>query len=68
MQSLNFEIRYKKAEEMIVTDALLKAHTQQYPSVSSPGEKDPCFPYVPENTGYIYNFTLGRHTSLIHFL
>ena len=35
---------------MIVPDALSRAHTQHDPSFSSPGEKDPYFPYVPENT------------------
>ena len=28
LQSFNFEIRYKKAEEMIVPDALSRAHTR----------------------------------------
>ena len=50
LQSFNFEIRYKKAEEMIVFDVLSRAHTQHDPSFSSPDEKDPYFPYVPENT------------------
>ena len=38
---------------MTVPDALSRAHTQHDPSFSSPDEKDPYFPYVPENTGEI---------------
>ena len=53
LQSFNFEIRYKKAEEMIVPDALSRAHIQHDPSFSSPDEKDPYFPYVPIKTGTI---------------
>ena len=63
-QSFISEIRYKKAEEMIVPDALLRAHTQHDPSFSSPGEKDPYFPYVPENTG---NITLLGEAHLNNF-
>ena len=65
LQSFNFEIRYKKAEEMIVPDALSRAHTQHDPSFSSPDEKDPYFPYVPENTG---NITLPEGGTLQEFL
>ena len=65
LQSFNFEIRYKKAEEMIVPDALSRAHTQHDPSFSSPDEKDPYFPYVPENTG---NITLPEVGTLQEFL
>ena len=36
LQSFNFEIKYKKAEEMIVPDALSRAHTQHDPFFSSP--------------------------------
>ena len=63
LQSFNFEIRYKKAEEIIVPDALLRANTQYNPSFSSPDEKDPYFPYVPDTTGN--DITWGRHTSRI---
>ena len=65
MQSFNFEIRYEKAEEMIVPGALLRAHSKHDPSFSSPDEKDPYFPYVPENTG---NITLPGRGTLQEFL
>ena len=65
LQSFNFEIRYKKAEEMIVPDALSRASTQPDPSFSSPDEKDPYFPYVPENTGHI---ALPEGSTLQEFL
>ena len=65
LQSFNFEIRYKKAEEMIVPDALSRASTQPDPSFPSPDEKDPYFPYAPESTGHI---TLPDGGTLHEFL
>ena len=65
LQSFNFEIRYKTAEEMIVPDVFSRAHTQHDPSFSSPDEKDPYFPYVPENTG---NKTVSGGGTLQEFL
>ena len=53
LQEFNFEIRYRKADEMVVPDALSRVHSQNDPSFSSPDEQDPFFPYVPENTGKI---------------
>ena len=50
---------------MIVPDAFSRAPTQHDPSFSSPDEKDPYFPYVPENTG---NITLPDGGTLQGFL
>lgn len=53
LQEFNFEIRYCKADEMVVPDALSRLHTKDDPAFSSPDEQDPFFPYIAENTGKI---------------
>ena len=53
LQQFNFEIKYKKCEDMVVPDALSRCNIQEDPSFSSPEEKDPFFPFVLEHTGEI---------------
>ena len=53
LQQFNFEIKYKKCEDMVVPDALSRCNIQEDPSFSSPEEKDPFFPFVHEHTGEI---------------
>ncbi|CAC5424317.1 unnamed protein product [Mytilus coruscus] len=51
LQQYNFEIQYKPAREMQVPDALSRCTQETSNAFESPDEKDPYFPYEPENTG-----------------
>ncbi len=56
LQQFNFEIRYRRAADMVVPDALSRCiyHPQDAQILmSSPEEDDPFFPYVAERTGQI---------------
>ena len=53
LQQFNFEIKYKKCEDMVVPDALSRCNVQEDPFFSSPEETDPFFPFVTEHTGEI---------------
>jgi hypothetical protein len=47
-QQFQFEIVYKKAEDMQVPDALSRCKNVKTDVVESPVEDDPYFPYVPD--------------------
>ncbi|CAC5356092.1 unnamed protein product [Mytilus coruscus] len=53
LQQYNFEIQYKPAREIQVPDALSRCTQETGNAFESPDEKDPYFPYEPENTGQI---------------
>ncbi|CAG2250210.1 unnamed protein product [Mytilus edulis] len=53
LQQFNFEIVYKKAEQMQVPDALSRCENHHAEVVESPVEDDPYFPFVPDKIGHI---------------
>ncbi|VDI22280.1 Hypothetical predicted protein [Mytilus galloprovincialis] len=53
LQQFNFEIVYKKAEQMEVPDALSRCENHHAEVVESPVEDDPYFPFVPDKIGHI---------------
>ena len=50
LQQFNFDIKYKKCDDMVVPDAPSRCNNQNDPSFSSPEENNPFSPYVPEQT------------------
>ncbi|CAC5393194.1 unnamed protein product [Mytilus coruscus] len=53
LQQFNFEIIYKKAEQMEVPDALSRCENLHAEIVESPVEDDPYFPFVLDKIGHI---------------
>jgi len=51
LQQFNIQFEYKPAAQMVVPDALSRSKEVFDPSVSSPDEADPNFPYTAEQSG-----------------
>ena len=62
LQQFNFEIQYKPADQMQLSDALSRCREVAQVLSESPAEEDPFLPFIQENVGQI-NLPNGSNVS-----